>query len=64
MTPQSQCIQCGRDSSQAPLIRFDFKGEAYWICPQHLPLLIHKPAVLEDKLPGIEALGPSEGHPH
>jgi hypothetical protein len=35
-----------------------------WICPQHLPVLIHTPGRLVGKLPGAENLGPSEGHDH
>ncbi len=56
------CIACGEDSHQVPLITFDFRGNQYHICPQHLPLLIHKPAQLADRLPGLEMLGPPEGH--
>lgn len=56
------CIACGEDNHQVPLISFTFRGEQYFICPQHLPLLIHKPAQLADRLPGLELLGPPEGH--
>ncbi|MBN1668307.1 MAG: hypothetical protein JW862_14535 [Anaerolineales bacterium] len=31
----------------------------FYICPQHLPILIHKPAQLADKLPGAEKLADS-----
>jgi hypothetical protein len=37
---------------------FEYRGKAYWICPQHLPILIHKPATLADKLPGVELITP------
>ena len=56
------CIACNEDSEQVPLMPFLYKGREYHICPQHLPLLIHKPAQLADRLPGLEQLGPSEGH--
>ncbi len=26
----------------------------YWICPQHIPILIHDPSKLAGKLPGAE----------
>jgi hypothetical protein len=45
-----------------PLIRFDYRGEEWRICPQHLPTLIHSPARLAGLLPGAEALGASEHH--
>jgi hypothetical protein len=56
------CLYCDRTSDQVPLINLHFKGNNVWICPQHLPILIHKPAQLADKLPGMEALEPPEGH--
>ena len=46
-----KCIQCERTSEHAPLIRFEYKNGNYAICPEHLPILIHKPAMLEGKLP-------------
>jgi hypothetical protein len=56
------CIQCGRTSDQAPLIPLHYRNKDYWICPQDLPILIHKPAQLANKLPGLENLAPAEGH--
>ena len=50
---QPQCIYCERDDAHTPLISFTFQETAYWICPQHLPILIHKPEQLADKLPGL-----------
>jgi hypothetical protein len=58
------CLYCERDSSQVPLMPVVFKGQELWICPQHLPILIHKPAQLEDKLPGVAQLSPGEHHHH
>jgi hypothetical protein len=60
---QPACLYCERTSDQAPLIALKFRGAEAWICPQHLPILIHKPDQLAGKLPGIETLGPPEGHP-
>jgi len=56
------CIACDADSNHAPLLTFLYKGKEYHICPQHLPILIHKPAQLADRLPGLELLRPPEGH--
>lgn len=56
------CIYCDQDSNQVPLIRFVFKDEEAWICPQHLPVLIHKPAKLAGRLPGAEQLTGAAGH--
>jgi hypothetical protein len=57
-----RCIVCEQDSQSVPLIEFEFKGQTNFICPQHLPILIHKPATLADKLPGVELLGPPDSH--
>jgi hypothetical protein len=58
------CIQCERSSDQVPLIQVLFHGNPFWICPQHLPILIHNPAQLAGRLPGLEQLGPAEEHDH
>jgi hypothetical protein len=60
--PDTRCLACGTDSSQVPLIRLEYLGTAYWICPQHLPILIHDPGRLTGALPGAERLQPSDHH--
>lgn len=58
-----KCIYCERDSHEIPLLALSHRGENLWICPQHLPILIHKPAQLANKLPGaINLQGPAEHH--
>jgi hypothetical protein len=65
MTSQPEvCIYCGQSSDQVPLIALRYRGAGAWICPQHLPILIHKPAQLAGKLPGIENLAPPPEHHH
>jgi hypothetical protein len=54
----ARCIVCEQDNQNVPLMPFEYRGKAYWICPQHLPILIHKPATLADKLPGVELITP------
>ena len=57
-THLSKCIYCERDHTQVPLLQIQYQGKIYWICPQHLPVLIHEPAKLAHKLPGAEKLEP------
>lgn len=57
------CIQCGQSDQSVPLLQFQYQDKQFWICPQDLPILIHKPAQLADKLPGLELVHPSGGHP-
>lgn len=59
-----QCVYCERDSDQVPLLALRYRETEAWICPQHLPVLIHKPAQLVGKLPGAEHLAPTEEHDH
>jgi predicted RNA-binding protein YlxR (DUF448 family) len=60
-TPR-QCIACARSAEQVPLLRFEFAGDQYAICPQHLPVLIHDPTQLQGRLPGAERLRPADHH--
>ena len=64
MTPSDakQCLACGRGPEQTPLIPLEYRGAALWICPQHLPVLIHEPSQLVGRLPGAEGLRPADHH--
>lgn len=56
------CISCGRDSRQTPLLAFEYQDRQFWMCPEHLPVLVHDPAQLVGKIPGAETFRPSEHH--
>lgn len=56
------CLACGRGEDETPLIALAYRGGRVWICPQHLPVLIHDPAQLIGKLAGAERLRPAEHH--
>jgi hypothetical protein len=64
MPDEANCIVCKRNTQQAPLLSIQYQGEIYWICPQHLPVLIHTPEQLAEKLPGVENLPHPEEHQH
>ena len=57
-----QCLACERGSNVTPLIPLDYRGERLWICPEHLPMLIHDPGQLVGRLTGAEHLRPAEHH--
>lgn len=57
-----RCLACGADNQQTPLISLDYLDRAFWICPQHLPVLIHDPTRLTGMLPGAERLRPADHH--
>ncbi|MDH3253358.1 MAG: hypothetical protein OEM62_00030 [Acidobacteriota bacterium] len=56
------CLACDRGSNEVPLIALVFQGATRWICPQHLPLLIHDPQRLAGRLPGAESMAPADTH--
>ncbi|HEY9086736.1 MAG TPA: hypothetical protein VIO36_01105 [Anaerolineaceae bacterium] len=60
-TDTHECIVCARSDNEVPLIALNYQGKQYWVCPQDLPVLIHKPHMLVGKLPGAENLS---GHAH
>lgn len=49
----SICLNCGASEMERPLITAKFQGREFFICPQCLPILIHKPYQLADKLPNF-----------
>lgn len=59
---QKQCLACERGSDVTPLIPLEYREQRIWICPQHLPVLIHDPGQLIGRLAGAENLRPAEHH--
>lgn len=55
-TAKRTCLACDRTSDETPVICLEYRGDRLWICPQHMPLLIHQPDRLVGRLPGAEAL--------
>lgn len=51
---EKSCIFCKRDNKQVPLVQLSYMDKSYWICPQHIPILIHEPSKLAGMLPGAE----------
>ena len=54
------CLNCNRTDQQIVLLALTYQGETKHICPQCLPILIHKPQALAEKLPGMEIVPPAE----
>ena len=53
-TIKKACLFCERDENEIPLVQLDYQGKNLWICPQHIPVLIHDPSKLTGMLPGAE----------
>ncbi|MHC1781714.1 MAG: hypothetical protein AB9891_02940 [Anaerolineaceae bacterium] len=61
MEEKKACVFCGVGSNELPLLVMTYFEKDYYICPEHVPVLIHEPAKLTGKLPGAEKL---TGHAH
>ena len=57
------CINCGRNDEEIPILNLSFQGKDLWICSACFPILIHKPEQLAGKLENAETLRPSS-HTH
>jgi hypothetical protein len=53
------CFSCGRLETDVPLLVLRLAGRETHICPQCLPVLIHHPDRLTEKL--IDVGGPAKG---
>ena len=51
---KSTCLNCGTSEQDRPLVLLKFQEKEFYICPQCLPILIHKPYELAEKLPGFK----------
>jgi hypothetical protein len=58
------CLNCNATVQKKPLLTIKYQGGEIYICPQCLPVLIHKPASLAGKLPGAENFGAPAEHHH
>lgn len=53
------CLACATTADDIPLISLAYRGHGLWICPQHMPVLIHDPVQLLDRLPGRRTRKPT-----
>jgi hypothetical protein len=57
----SECFYCKITEQEVPLVKLAFREESLFICPQHLPILIHKPDQLADLLSRMESSNLEQG---
>ncbi len=55
---EATCLNCSKSEQETPLLHLTFRGEIKLICAQCLPILIHKPRQLVEKLPGFNPPAP------
>lgn len=51
---EKKCVVCSKTQNEIPLTNWMYKGSEFYICPQHLPMLIHKPTELANLIPGAD----------
>lgn len=51
-----KCIVCHASQEEVPLTIFIYKDSEFYICPQHIPVLIHDPKKLTGLIPDAENL--------
>lgn len=60
----STCLNCGISEQERPLLTLKFQAKELFICPQCMPILIHKSHDLVDKIPGFQPTDSSSSHDH
>lgn len=63
MSAANTCINCTRTEQEVPILSLKFRGNQVGICSSCLPVLIHKPQQLADRLSGAEEIQPAR-HEH
>ena len=56
MSHTKACIVCKKTAMETPVTKFYHKDSEFYICPQHLPVLIHNPQELVGLLDGADNL--------
>ncbi len=56
MNQNDGCLVCHKTSNEIPLVKMEYKDKEIYICPQHIPLLIHEPEKLIGTLDGAEKM--------
>lgn len=56
MNDQKKCLVCQRGPEEIPVTEFHFKETGFFICAQHIPVLIHDPQKLVGLLPDADKM--------
>jgi len=56
MESKKECLVCKKSHKEIPVTKFYYQETSFYICPQHIPVLIHDiPVLIHDpqKLVGL-----------
>ena len=56
MENSKNCLVCKRSSDETPVTNFHYQEKTFYICTQHIPVLIHNPEELVGLLDGADKL--------
>ncbi len=56
MKDPKECLVCQRNQDEAPVTEFHYKQSSFFICAQHMPVLIHDPQKLIGLLPEADKM--------
>jgi hypothetical protein len=56
MSNVKACLVCKKESTETPVTKFYYQESEFYICPQHIPVLIHNPQELVGLLDGADKL--------
>ncbi len=54
MSENKECLVCKKPSNEIPVTQFYYKDSSFYICPQHMPVIIHNPQELIGLLDGAD----------
>ncbi len=56
MNDHKECLVCKKSAQEVPVTKFYYQETHFYICPQHIPVLIHDPQKLVGLLPGADEM--------
>ncbi|EAR01651.1 hypothetical protein [Maribacter sp. HTCC2170] len=56
MSTSKECLVCKKSANEIPVTKFYHKETEFYICPQHMPVIIHNPQQLVGLLEGADEM--------
>jgi len=54
MSQTKECLVCKKASTEIPVTKFYYQDSEFYICPQHMPTIIHNPQELIGFIDGAD----------
>ncbi len=54
MSKTRECLVCKKTSTEIPVTKFYYQESEFYICPQHMPVIIHNPKELIGLIDGAD----------